>query len=175
MVEPTYTTHRRPPSHPMTHPPSRLLSACLLLAGLLLMPACNTVNKVYKQDTGEMAEVPPPPPATPRNMATPDDEPVEFTDAAGETSGTAPAGANASANVGSPDAVIEPLPDPERNTPAPPQPAPMRVYVIKKGDSYWNIAKREYGDPIRMKDIEAANPDIDPKKLQIGDEILLPQ
>ncbi|MEM1446518.1 MAG: LysM peptidoglycan-binding domain-containing protein [Planctomycetota bacterium] len=50
-----------------------------------------------------------------------------------------------------------------------------RTHTIVKGDNYWDLAKQYYGQGIRMKDIEAANPGIDPKKLQIGDTIVIPE
>lgn len=130
----------------------------LCLAGLLTASVgCNQVNRVYKQDTGDVAAVPGPPASDAGSTASPAEVTfVEPLDAGDED-------AMFSAEV---DA-IEPLPET--------QPAPLRTYTIQKGDSYWKIAKTVYGDPLRMKDIEAANPDIDPKKLTIGDEIILPE
>ena len=61
--------------------------------------------------------------------------------------------------------VPEPLP--------PAQPA-SRTYTIRKGDTLWSIAQREYGDGQRWKDISAANPSADPKKLAVGQQITLP-
>lgn len=131
----------------------------LCLAGLLAVSVgCNQVNRVYKQDTGEVAAVPGPPVANPSYNAPPAE--VDFV----EPMNAGDEDAMLSAEV---DA-IEPLPAAE------PEPAPLKTYTIKKGDSYWKIAKAVYGDPLRMADIEAANPDIDPKKLTIGDEIVLP-
>ncbi len=144
----------------------------LVVGGMLLTAGCNSVNAIYKKDTGEVSEVPPPPAVRPvgNSMNPSTSEPVEFVD-------PTTAGANASADVD--DRVIEPLPDPEPTVspyPTPkPAPKPLRTYVIKKGDNFWNIAKNELGDPVRMKDLEDANPNIDPMKLQIGDEILLPE
>ncbi|MBB6431238.1 LysM peptidoglycan-binding domain-containing protein [Algisphaera agarilytica] len=131
----------------------------LCLTGLLTLSfGCSQVNRLYEQDTGEMAEVPGPPPAeTSSQYAAEEDVAfIEPMDAGDED-------AMLSDDV---DA-IEPLPEPE--------PAAPRTYTIQKGDSFWKIAKSVYGDPMRMKDIEAANPDIDPKKLKIGDEIILPE
>jgi nucleoid-associated protein YgaU len=47
-------------------------------------------------------------------------------------------------------------------------------YVIQKGDTLWSIAKRTYGDGKRWADIQAANPGLDPKKLPVGQQIVLP-
>ncbi|MGB0767307.1 MAG: LysM peptidoglycan-binding domain-containing protein [Phycisphaeraceae bacterium] len=59
----------------------------------------------------------------------------------------------------------EPLP--------PAEPAP-RTYTIRKGDTFWAIAKREYGTGQKWRDISAANPSVDPKKLAVGQKITLP-
>lgn len=45
-----------------------------------------------------------------------------------------------------------------------------KLYKVKKGENYWTIADK-YG--ITPEDLEAANPQIDPEKLQIGQEISL--
>ncbi|MEM1213698.1 MAG: LysM peptidoglycan-binding domain-containing protein [Planctomycetota bacterium] len=61
--------------------------------------------------------------------------------------------------------------------PADPTPAPAesRMYTIRKGDRLWVIAQREYGDGQRWVDILAANPGLDPKRMTVGDEIVLPE
>ena len=59
--------------------------------------------------------------------------------------------------------------------PEPLPPAPVaRTYTIRKGDTFWSIAQREYGDGQKWRDISAANPSVDPKKLAIGQQITLP-
>ncbi len=130
----------------------------LCVAGLLMASVgCTQLNRIYEQDTGDIAVVPGPPAADAGYVAPPAEvEFVEPMDAGDED-------AMLAAEV---DA-IEPLPEPE--------PARPQTYTIQKGDSFWKIAKAVYGDPLRMKDIEAANPDVDPKKLTIGDEIVLPE
>lgn len=130
----------------------------LFLATFVTLTGCKAVNDFYERDTGELQPVPGPPPAAVVEPA-PADAEVEFSDPA----------ANGPASVeGDP---IEPMADPEPIL----EPAPVRTYTIKKGDNYWKIAKSVYGDPMKMIDIEKANPNVDPKKLQIGDEILLPE
>ncbi len=62
------------------------------------------------------------------------------------------------------------------STPAPsaaPAAGP-RTHTIVKGDNYWDLAKQYYGSGVRFKDIEAANPGKDPKKLQLGDTLVIP-
>jgi nucleoid-associated protein YgaU len=58
--------------------------------------------------------------------------------------------------------------------PLPPSQPATRTYTIRKGDTLWSIAKREYGNGQRWVDISALNPSIDPKKLVIGKQIILP-
>jgi len=136
--------------------------SALCFSGLLLAAVgCQTVNRVYEQDTGEIAAVPGPP-AADAGSITPSAE-VEFVDDA-----TLIDGADAQdAMLPGETETIEPLPEPE--------PVPLQTYTIQKGDSFWKIAKSVYGDPTRIKDLEAANPGVDPKKLTIGDEIVLPE
>lgn len=136
------------------------LFATLCLAGLLVaLVGCNQVNRIYKEDTGDMEAVPGPPPADAVAAQPMPGNEVEFEDSAATDDADAVLSADTDA--------IEPLPEPE--------PAPLRTYTIQKNDSFWKIAKAVYGDPMRMKDIQEANPDVDPNKLQIGDEIVLPE
>jgi len=69
-----------------------------------------------------------------------------------------------------------PVAEPVYAAPAPvAAPAPSHAsYTIKKGDSYWKIAERHYGNGLRWTDIAEANPGIDPKKLPVGKSIVLP-
>lgn len=62
--------------------------------------------------------------------------------------------------------------------PAPePQPVYRSVpnsYTIQRGDTLWSIATRFYRDGHRWRDIQAANPGIQPTKLRVGQKIVLP-
>ena len=49
-----------------------------------------------------------------------------------------------------------------------------RTHVIRKGDTYWSIARQYYGDGRRAQDIAQANPSLVPTKLPVGKEIILP-
>jgi len=49
-----------------------------------------------------------------------------------------------------------------------------RAYTVKKGDTLYGIARREYNDPRRVKDIINANPGIDPNKIIVGQKLNLP-
>ena len=47
-------------------------------------------------------------------------------------------------------------------------------YTVKKGESLWSIAQTRYGSGQKWKTIAAANPDIDPDRIQAGQTIVLP-
>ena len=47
-------------------------------------------------------------------------------------------------------------------------------YTVRKGDSLWSIAQTRYGNGNRWKTIAAANPSIDPNRIQAGQTIVLP-
>lgn len=53
------------------------------------------------------------------------------------------------------------------------QPA-AKTYTARRGDTLRSIAKRLYGDEKRWRDIAAANPALNPKKLRQGQIINLP-
>lgn len=69
-------------------------------------------------------------------------------------------------------------PEPEAEPsprPIPPDPATIpRTYTVKEGDLLSTIAVEFYGDQAKWFDIAQANPTIDPKRLQIGQVIVLP-
>jgi len=52
----------------------------------------------------------------------------------------------------------------------------VKYYMIKRGDTLWEIAKTLYGDPSMpiIKEILAANPGLDPRALPVGKRINLP-
>ncbi|MHC4945904.1 MAG: LysM peptidoglycan-binding domain-containing protein [Planctomycetota bacterium] len=50
----------------------------------------------------------------------------------------------------------------------------IREYEVKQGDSFSSIARNIYGDDRMYKVLMAANPDIDPLNLQIGQKIKIP-
>jgi len=57
------------------------------------------------------------------------------------------------------------------STPRSTTPAAPRTYTIKKGDNFYNIAQR-YN--LQARAIQAANPRVDPRRLQTGQVIRLP-
>jgi nucleoid-associated protein YgaU len=52
---------------------------------------------------------------------------------------------------------------------------PGKNYTIKKGDTFVSIARAVDHDPKRAKDIQAANPTVDPSKMPVGTVIKLPK
>lgn len=113
-------------------------------------------------DPEPVTEVPPPPVvAEPEPLP-----PVSVNEGSSVT--TDPVGPDTGVTIGpGPGTAYQPEPLP------PTQPV-TRTYTIQKGDTLWSIAKRTYGNGQRWKDISAANPSLDPKKLLIGTQIILP-
>ena len=60
---------------------------------------------------------------------------------------------------------------PESGQAAPPAGA---TYTVKEGDSLWKIAARELGGGERWQAIAAANPELDPDRLEVGMRLALP-
>jgi len=120
-------------------------------------PAAGLITPQYQEGPatpGETAAVPTPSPATPAVGAEVPPAPAEAR--LPDVTGLMPA---ASATVAEEPAL-----------PA----GPQRRYVVKKGDTYWEIAEREYGNGALYKLIQDANPNIPPTKLRPGTTIVLP-
>jgi len=49
-----------------------------------------------------------------------------------------------------------------------------RTYIAQKGDSFWIIARKVYGQGEYWSLIRNANPDVDPQTLRVGDELIIP-
>ena len=64
-------------------------------------------------------------------------------------------------------------PAPDTITP-PVSAAGTGTYTIQKKDTLWSIATRLLGNGQRYRDIIAANPGLDPKKLAVGQVIKIP-
>jgi LysM repeat protein len=76
-------------------------------------------------------------------------------------------------NVPPIEASNAPIQPPTAMTPPPVAPAEAAgtEYVVVKGDSLWKIAKK---NGVTVKAIEAANPNIDPAKLKVGQKLSIP-
>jgi nucleoid-associated protein YgaU len=90
-------------------------------------------------------------------------------DSAGQP--TVPLGNDGHAREGRISDLASPTPE-QRTILAPPGTKP---YTIAKGDNYWNIATRLFGDGQRWRDIRDLNPGVDPTKLRIGQVIVVPE
>ncbi|HHN45973.1 MAG TPA: LysM peptidoglycan-binding domain-containing protein [Planctomycetes bacterium] len=53
-------------------------------------------------------------------------------------------------------------------------PRPMLKHVVGKGDTLWSLAASYYGDGKKYTSIIKANPGLDPQKLAIGQELVIP-
>ena len=63
----------------------------------------------------------------------------------------------------------------DSSPPATPPPEPVeRVHTVRKGDTFWSLATRYYGTGRRWRDIAAANPSLDPRRLRIGQTVRIP-
>lgn len=69
-----------------------------------------------------------------------------------------------------PTNIVVPPPQVEVPPPQPPQPA-VQEYVVQKGDTFDSIG-RKHG--ISWKAIQDANPNVDPKRLRVGQKIVIP-
>jgi nucleoid-associated protein YgaU len=49
-----------------------------------------------------------------------------------------------------------------------------KVYTLKQGDSLWQIAGDEYGDPVLWRPIAKTNKIVNPRVLEVGMQIVIP-
>lgn len=67
---------------------------------------------------------------------------------------------------------LEPSPSASAEASASPSAVVGKIYVVKKGDTLYAIAKR---NGITLAALQAANPDVtDPTKLRIGQKLVIP-
>ena len=101
---------------------------------------------------------------------------------------------NAPAPAGEPAQRLEAVPESQQQALSQPgpevQPTPLaatapaveapspgyKLYTVQEGDKgFYAIARRLYSDPKRAKEIRALNPEVDPRKLKIGQTIKVPE
>ena len=69
----------------------------------------------------------------------------------------------------------QPMPEPmPQIIPNAPAVQAYTSYTVRRGDTLWSIAKQHYNDGQRWKEIVAANPGLDPTKLKVGQQIIVP-
>jgi len=119
------------------------------------------------------ASTPPPVPYTAPVRATPEPQPVVVTPSPTTPRGSAARPDSTSGNLATTVRHAGPTGSGGAITPVgnPTTPTGTRKHVVKSGDIPATIAKR-YG--ITLKDLMAANPNLDPKKLKVGMELTIP-
>ena len=127
----------------------RILLAMVLALAMIPMAGCR------KQKTDDIATLPP--------LSEFDAGPVYGTAETGPTVDVAPQPIVDTTSV----APVQPVA-------SPPPPVAPKVHVVARGDTIWSIALRYYGDGQRWREIAAANGNIDPKKLAVGQRLILP-
>ncbi len=144
---------RFPESQHTTIKHARYALFAVLLAVFLLTPACSAQSKIVPLRDSWIAEsfLVPSPTATPQPTAAPRRLMPTFT----------------------PHPSSTPSPVPTRTptpTPPPPTPTPIR-YTVQEGDTPAAIAAR-YG--VTVEALLAANPDVEPTRLQVGQTLIIP-
>lgn len=65
-------------------------------------------------------------------------------------------------------------PPPVANPTTPPATNPTGAYTVKPGDTFSKIAKTQLGDASRWRELQALNPNVDPRMLKVGMALKLP-
>ena len=133
---------------------TRPLALVALLALPLSLAAC-------RQDQTATLDTAPPPPRPA------DDDPF----------GTGDAGFQDDATAAPPVDDDPPVEEVTFTRTPPAQPSPPaggRTHTIRKGDTLWSLAVQYYGNGQRWVDIANANPGVNPKKLYVGNDLVIP-
>lgn len=134
----------------------------ILVLTPMLIQGCSR-NKDANSDT-QLSQTPPPDTGAP--TPPPDTNPPAPLPPVGGSN--API-ANTTSNMAPPPVI--PAPQPAPPPVVEPPVAAAREYVVVKGDSFYSIAKKFN---VKMKEIQAANPNITPTKLKVGDKLQIP-
>ncbi|WP_407866029.1 5'-nucleotidase C-terminal domain-containing protein [Phyllobacterium phragmitis] len=62
----------------------------------------------------------------------------------------------------------------EKQAAAPQKPAAGEPYIIKSGDTYWDLAAGFYGDPTQWRKLRDANRKYHPRRLPVGGKLSIP-
>jgi len=152
------------------------LQAELRAEGLNTGPAQDLPIGAIKDDTDvedfiELPRVDPNPDDSSKTTASPATPPASKIKPPDSQPKTAPPAPPADA----PESKVDGKPKPEGTAP---KPAPARWndrYVVRKDDSFWNIAERIYGHGKYWVTIRNANKDVDPENLQPQTVLVLPK
>jgi 5'-nucleotidase len=118
-----------------------------------------------------------PAPAEPAKPAEPEVKLPPLPEGSGDIAGEAPKVEAAPAEAA--PAPAEPA-KPAEVTPAPAEPAkpaeaaPANTHVVVAGDTYWDLARKYYGDATKWRLIANANPGLSPRGLTIGATLTIP-
>lgn len=147
----------------------------VLFAGLLMQGCKPDKTKAKADESGLMAPAAPTQEsntlAMPPSLPPP---PVTSSNFAAETNISVPP--TASSNVVAPlptlSATPAPAPDAATTTPTvPTTPAAGKEYTVAKGDAFYKIAK---ANGISISALSKANPNVDSKKLKVGQKLIIP-
>lgn len=67
-----------------------------------------------------------------------------------------------------------PVVQPSNSYSSSPSASSGNTYTVRRGDTLWSIASSQLGDGQRWRDIVAANPGLNPHKLAVGQQIVIP-
>jgi proteasome lid subunit RPN8/RPN11 len=79
--------------------------------------------------------------------------------------------------VSDPETTLEPTPEPTPQTmgPQPGEAVPVLItHTLRSGETLWGLAARYLGSGQRYGEIVDVNPGIDPRRMRVGDSVLIP-
>ncbi|MCC6579272.1 MAG: LysM peptidoglycan-binding domain-containing protein [Phycisphaeraceae bacterium] len=88
--------------------------------------------------------------------------------------GTTTSSAASGRYVAAPTSTAAPVMAADASAPVAAAPAGGKTYVVQKGDTLYSIARKQYNNAAKWKDIASANNITDAKKLAVGQKLVLP-